>query len=118
MEARLMEKPEEIFSMQKDTKTLKTHLFPSKVEIIFNRYQDIDRVVGFAGIKDNASIMDLRLCRYNRFWAYLDILNVVRHECVFNKVRVTARKMRVGPSEPAYRSRLQTTLSCAGKEPG
>ena len=26
--------------------------------------------------------------------------------------------MRVGPSEPAYRSRFQTTLSCAGKEPG
>ncbi len=25
--------------------------------------------------------------------------------------------MRVGPSEPAYRSRLQTTSSCIGKEP-
>jgi hypothetical protein len=25
--------------------------------------------------------------------------------------------MRVGPSKPACRSRLQTTLSCAGKEP-
>ena len=28
-----------------------------------------------------------------------------------------ARKMRVGPSESACRSRLQTTLSCCGKEP-
>jgi len=26
-------------------------------------------------------------------------------------------KMREGPSEPAYRRRLQTTLSCNGKEP-
>ena len=25
--------------------------------------------------------------------------------------------MREGPSEPAYRSRLQTTSSCIGKEP-
>ena len=33
------------------------------------------------------------------------------------KVCVTAQKMRVGPSEPAYRSRLQTTSSCIGKEP-
>ena len=29
----------------------------------------------------------------------------------------TAREMRVGPSEPAVRSRLQTTASCGGKEP-
>lgn len=28
-----------------------------------------------------------------------------------------ARKMRDGPSEPACRSRLQTTVSCIGKEP-
>lgn len=28
-----------------------------------------------------------------------------------------ARKMREGPSEPACRSRLQTTVSCIGKEP-
>ncbi len=34
---------------------------------------------------------------------------IVRHEAV--------QKMRVGPSEPAYRSRLQTTSSCIGKEP-
>jgi len=27
------------------------------------------------------------------------------------------QKMREGPSEPAYRRRLQTTLSCNGKEP-
>ena len=26
-----------------------------------------------------------------------------------------AWKMRVGPSEPVYRNRLQTTLSCMGK---
>ena len=30
---------------------------------------------------------------------------------------VTTRKMRVGPSESACRSRHQTTLSCCGKEP-
>jgi hypothetical protein len=36
-------------------------------------------------------------------------LGVVRHEA--------ARKMRVGPSESVCRSRLQTTLSCCGKEP-
>src|SRR5271166_2674430 len=29
--------------------------------------------------------------------------------------RGTAREMRVGPSEPAVRSRLQTTASCGGK---
>jgi hypothetical protein len=34
---------------------------------------------------------------------------IVRHEA--------ARKMRVGPSGSACRSRLQTTLSCCGKEP-
>jgi hypothetical protein len=33
------------------------------------------------------------------------------------KVCVTAQKMRVGPSEPVCRSRLQITLSCIGKEP-
>jgi hypothetical protein len=33
----------------------------------------------------------------------------VRHEA--------AQKMRVDPSEPAYRGRLQTTLICIGKEP-
>jgi hypothetical protein len=37
------------------------------------------------------------------------ILEIVRHEA--------ARKMRVGPSGSACRSRLQTTLSCCGKEP-
>src|SRR5271165_2728919 len=31
--------------------------------------------------------------------------------------RGTAREMRVGPSEPDVRSRLQTTASCGGKEP-
>jgi hypothetical protein len=33
------------------------------------------------------------------------------------KVCVTAQEMRVGPSEPAYRSRLQTTSSCCGQKP-
>jgi hypothetical protein len=28
-----------------------------------------------------------------------------------------AQEMRVGPSEPAYRSRLQTASSCSGQEP-
>jgi len=37
---------------------------------------------------------------------------------LFYNVRVTAQEMREGPSEPACRSRLQTTSSCAGKEPG
>jgi hypothetical protein len=32
------------------------------------------------------------------------------------KVCATAQKMREGPSESACRSRLQTTLSCIGKE--
>ena len=42
----------------------------------------------------------------------------LRHERTFNiKVCVTVQKMREGPSEPACRSRLQTTLSCCGKEP-
>jgi hypothetical protein len=35
------------------------------------------------------------------------MLEIVRHEA--------AQEMRVGPSEPACRSRLQTTLSCIGK---
>ncbi len=45
---------------------------------------------------------------------------LVRHERTFEyrlEVCTTAQKMRVGPSEPAYRSRLQTTSSCIGKEP-
>jgi hypothetical protein len=29
-----------------------------------------------------------------------------------------AQEMRVGPSEPLCRRRLQTTTSCVGKEPG
>jgi len=33
------------------------------------------------------------------------------------KVCITAQKMREGPSEPAYRSRLQTTSSCYGQKP-
>ena len=41
---------------------------------------------------------------------------VPRAHCIY-KVCVTAQEMRVGPSEPAYRSRLQTTSSCMGKEP-
>ena len=40
----------------------------------------------------------------------LDSHNIVRHERTFHiKVCVTAQKMRAGPSEPACRSRLQTT---------
>ena len=38
-----------------------------------------------------------------------DIVEIVCHEAT--------RKMRVGPSESACRSGLQTTLSCCGKEP-
>jgi hypothetical protein len=38
-----------------------------------------------------------------------DTLEIVRHEAV--------QEMRVGPSESACRSRLQSTLSCIGKEP-
>jgi hypothetical protein len=39
-------------------------------------------------------------------------LEIDPHACV------TVREMREGPSEPACRSGLQTTLSCSGKEPG
>jgi len=35
---------------------------------------------------------------------------LVRHE--------VTQEMRVGPSEPAYRSWLQTALSCSGQESG
>ena len=38
-----------------------------------------------------------------------DQLQRVRHEA--------SQEMRVGPSEPAFRSRFQTTSSCMGKEP-
>jgi len=48
---------------------------------------------------------------------FSDILNIVRHERTLYKVCVTAQKMRVGPSEPACRSRLQTTSSCCGQKP-
>jgi hypothetical protein len=37
---------------------------------------------------------------------------------LFYKVRVSAQEMRGGPLELACRSRLQTTLNCAVKEPG
>ena len=43
-------------------------------------------------------------------------LELVCHESK-QVLLVTIRKMRVGPSESACRSRLQTTLSCCGKEP-
>jgi len=39
-----------------------------------------------------------------------EISCLVRHEA--------AKEMRAGPSEPACRSGLQTTLRCSGKEPG
>jgi len=47
------------------------------------------------------------------------LLMTVRHERKQNIVLFSdaAQKMRVGPSEPAYRGRFQTTLSCIGKEP-
>ncbi len=41
----------------------------------------------------------------------------LRHERILDRVRVTAQEMREFPSKPACRSRLQTTLSCIGKEP-
>ena len=44
----------------------------------------------------------------------------MRHERAFKyklEVCATAQEVRVGPSEPAYRNRLQTTSSCIGKEP-
>ncbi|MFH0813273.1 MAG: hypothetical protein V2A69_10625 [Pseudomonadota bacterium] len=47
-----------------------------------------------------------------------EYIQYVRHERTVYKVCVTAQEMRVGPSEPACRSRFQTPLSCAGKEPG
>jgi hypothetical protein len=37
-----------------------------------------------------------------------DTIYIVRQEVV--------QKMRAGPSEPAYRSRLQTTSSCCGQK--
>jgi RNA-directed DNA polymerase len=52
-------------------------------------------------------------------------INVIRYadDCVprahliYSEVCATAQKMRVGPSEPVCRSRLQTTSSCCGQEP-
>jgi hypothetical protein len=42
----------------------------------------------------------------------------VCHERIARVLECDAtQKMREGPSEPAYRRRLQTTLSCNGKEP-
>jgi hypothetical protein len=42
----------------------------------------------------------------------------VRHERTARVLECDAvPKMRVGPSEPACRSRLQTTSSCSGQEP-
>ena len=43
---------------------------------------------------------------------------VPRAQCAARAAYVrAAQKMRVGPSKPPYRRRLQTTLSCQGKEP-
>jgi integrase len=36
----------------------------------------------------------------------------------FRYAHATVQEMREGPSEPACRSRLQTTSSCAGQKPG
>ena len=51
------------------------------------------------------------LCICNNLFNFnsLDNLNIVRHERTLYKVRITVQKMRAGPSEPACRSRLQTT---------
>ena len=44
--------------------------------------------------------------------------SVPRAQCAARAAYVrAAQKMRVGPSKPPYRRRLQTTLSCQGKEP-
>ena len=45
---------------------------------------------------------------------FFDISKCATSALLNNEVCVTVQKMRVGPSEPACRSRLQTTLSCAG----
>ena len=45
-----------------------------------------------------------------------NIASMCATSALFYNVRVTAQAMRGGPSKPACRSRLQTTLSCAGKE--
>jgi len=51
-------------------------------------------------------------------------LLVVRHERALSYISVqvevggAVHEMRGGPSEPACRGRLETTSSCAGKEPG
>jgi RNA-directed DNA polymerase len=42
---------------------------------------------------------------------------VPRAHLIYSEVCATAQKMRVGPSEPVCRSRLQTTSSCCGQEP-
>ena len=42
----------------------------------------------------------------------------VRHELTARVLECdAAQEMRDDPSEPAYRSRLQTASSCSGKEP-
>ena len=51
-------------------------------------------------------------------WAGVGDLMRVCHERIARVLECDAtQKMREGPSEPAYRRRLQTTLSCSGKEP-
>ena len=45
-------------------------------------------------------------------------VSVPRAHFLYKRVCVTVQEMREGPSEPAFRSRFQTPLSCAGKEPG
>ncbi len=43
---------------------------------------------------------------------------IIAKYCDHRVPRKAVYEMRVGPSQPGCRTRLQTTLSCAGKEPG
>ena len=53
-----------------------------------------------------------------------DKVNITCQQCATNAPKgfilqsAVLQEMRVGPSESTFRSRFQTTLSCAGKEPG
>src|SRR5215472_6592913 len=49
-------------------------------------------------------------------WSWLK-QTIVCHERTDERRCDAVQEMRVGPSEPAVRSRLQTTASCDGQEP-
>ena len=89
----------------KDTDTLSVDLLVRQFKLDFNFGKWTGEVGYVAKVSKNGDV----LCQDNIYEKSTAFNLYVCHEA--------AQEMREGPSEPACRSWLQTTLSCDGKEP-